>query len=69
MKIYNLFNTMKEDSKHDELSPQQVGRPHDGKVLTVHVGYVAKCCQAGKVPHEELQGPRNHIFRLNWLHQ
>lgn len=38
-------------------SPQQVGRPDNGQILAVHVGNVAECCQPGKVPHEELQGP------------
>lgn len=44
------------------VSPQQVWRPDDGKVLAVHVGNIAECCQMRKVPHEELQGPTNQIF-------
>lgn len=63
-----FFTTKKEDSpKQDDLSPQQVGGPDDGKVLAVHVGYVAECSQARKVPHEELQGPKKHVLRLHWL--
>ena len=43
-------------------SPQQVGGPDNGQVLAVHVCDVAEGCQAGKVPHQELQGPTNQIF-------
>ena len=39
------------------LSPQQVGRPHDGQVLNVHVGLPAAGSQPSQVPHQELQGP------------
>lgn len=48
--------------EQDGISPQQVGRPDDGQVLAVHVGDVAERCQAGKVSHKELQGPKNQIF-------
>lgn len=56
--INSVLHTMEEGG----VSPQQVGRPDDGQVLAVHVGDVAERCQAGKVPHEELQGPTNQIF-------
>lgn len=64
--INSVLHTMEEGG----VSPQQVGRPDDGQVLAVHVGDVAERCQAGKVPHEELQGPTKsniHLFRFNCL--
>lgn len=46
-------------AKHDPpISPQQVGRPDDGQVLAMHVGDAAEGGQAGKMPHQKLQGPK-----------
>lgn len=44
------------------ISPQQIRRPDDGKILAVHVGNIAERRQMRKVPHEELQSPTNQIF-------
>lgn len=38
-------------------SPEEVRRPDDGQVFSVHVGDRTEGGQAGKVPHEVLQRP------------
>lgn len=38
-------------------SPEEVRRPDNGQVFSVHVGDRTEGGQAGKVPHEVLQRP------------
>lgn len=65
--MYNLLYT--EPCARQTLSPEQVGGPDDGQVLTVHVGDVAERCQARQVSHQELQSPKGQTFIYQHLTQ
>ncbi len=51
-------------------SPEEIRRPDNSQVFSVHVGDGAECCQVGEVSHEVFQGPverERQIFCVHFI--